>query len=52
MSETMLDIYPVGGESHLEDVPRLLDGIRIHAISQREGRLDELFREMTKGVAA
>lgn len=52
VSETMIDIYPVGGVNHLEDVSRLLDGIRIHAISQREGRLDELFREMTKGVAA
>ncbi|MEJ2086736.1 MAG: ATP-binding cassette domain-containing protein [Acidobacteriota bacterium] len=51
-ADTMLDIYPVGGENKLDDLLRLLEGTEIHGVQLQEGRLDELFREITKGIAA
>jgi ABC-2 type transport system ATP-binding protein len=47
-----LDIYPRGGENHLSELAPLLEGLDVQGVNLREGRLDELFREVTKGVAA
>ena len=51
-ADTMLDIYPTDGENRLDDLLSLLAGTEIHAVHLQEGRLDELFREITKGIAA
>jgi len=51
-ADTMLDIYPIRGENRLDDLLRLLEGTEIHGVQLQEGRLDELFREITKGIAA
>ena len=50
--ERLLDVYPESGETHLAELPKLLEGFEINGIHQREGSLDEVFREVTKGVAA
>ena len=52
VSDNLLDLYPCDGTSHLAELPELLRGVEILSIDQREGRLDEVFRELTKGVAA
>jgi len=52
VAESRIDVYPVGGESHLAEVARLLADFEIVSIQQQEGRLDETFRQLTKGVAA
>ncbi len=51
-ADTMLDIYPTNGENRLDDLLSLLADTEIHAVHLQEGRLDELFREITKGIAA
>ena len=51
-SEHHLDVYPRGGKNHLSELAPLLEGLEVQGVSLREGRLDELFREVTKGVAA
>ncbi len=51
-SENTLDVYPVGGENRLDEVIAKLQGRALHSIRLQEGRLDDLFREITKGVAA
>lgn len=54
-SDHDLDIYPRGGENRLADVlqaVRGLEGVEIHGVRLQEGRLDDLFRSVTKGVAA
>ena len=52
LSETSLALYPRDGENHLPSLLGVLDGVEIRDISLREGRLDELFRSLTRGVAA
>ncbi len=52
VSDSTVDFYPGDGQSHLAELLQSIDGIQIRDISLREGRLDELFRELTKGVAA
>ena len=51
-SDTMLDVYPQGGENHLDDLMELVKGLEIHGVHLQEGRFDELFREITRGIAA
>lgn len=51
-SDRALDVYPQRGQSHLEELPRLIEGIEVSSVHQREGRLDEVFRNLTRGVAA
>ncbi len=51
-ADTMLDIYPTNGENRLDDLLGLLADTEIHSVHLQEGRLDELFREITKGIAA
>jgi len=51
-ADTMLDVYPTDGENRLDDLMSLLGGTEIHSVHLQEGRLDELFREITKGIAA
>lgn len=51
-SDTMLDIYPRGGENHLEELMEMVSGIEVHGVHLQEGRFDEYFREITRGIAA
>jgi ABC-2 type transport system ATP-binding protein len=51
-SDTMLDVYPQSGENHLDDLMELVSGLEIHGVHLQEGRFDELFREITRGIAA
>lgn len=51
-AETMLDVYPRDGENHLDELMALLAGLEIHGVHLQEGRFDELFREITRGIAA
>lgn len=51
-SDTMLDVYPRGGENHLDDLMEVAAGIDIHSVHLQEGRFDEYFREITEGIAA
>jgi ABC-2 type transport system ATP-binding protein len=51
-SDTMLDVYPRGGENHLDDLMELATGTEIHSVHLQEGRFDEYFRAITKGIAA
>ncbi len=52
LSETTLDIYPQHGENHLGALMELTAGLEIHSIHLQEGRLNELFRDLTRGVEA
>jgi len=52
LSETTIDIYPQSGENHLGALMELTAGLEIHSIHLQEGRLNELFRDITRGVEA
>lgn len=51
-SPGVLDVHPVAGENHLSEVLALAEGHAIESVHLEEGRLDDLFRELTQGVAA
>jgi ABC-2 type transport system ATP-binding protein len=51
-ADTMLDVYPRDGENHLEDLMELASGIELHSVHLQEGRFDEYFRQITRGIAA
>ena len=50
-SDVMLDIYPKEGENHLAELLDSLDGVPLQGVHLQEGRLDELFRQVTEGVS-
>ena len=52
LSETTLDVYPHRGENYLGELMEVTSGLEIHSIHLQEGRLNELFREITRGVEA
>jgi len=45
------DVYPVSGENHLLDLLGLVKELPLQDVHLQEGRLDDLFREVTEGVA-
>ena len=51
-ADTMLDVYPVDGENHLDELMAAVAGSEIHSVHLQEGRFDEYFREITRGIAA
>jgi ABC-2 type transport system ATP-binding protein len=51
-ADTMLDVYPRSGGNHLDELMELVSGIEIHSVHLQEGRFDEYFREITRGIAA
>jgi ABC-2 type transport system ATP-binding protein len=51
-ADTMLDIYPREGENRLDDLIGVAGDIEIHSVHLQEGRFDEFFREITRGIAA
>ena len=50
-SASALDIYPEGGDNHLMDVLDLVQGAPIQDVRLQEGRLEDLFRNVTEGLA-
>lgn len=52
LSETTIDVYPQHGENHLGEMMELTANLEIHSIHLQEGRLNELFRDITRGVEA
>ncbi|HVR28576.1 MAG TPA: ATP-binding cassette domain-containing protein [Thermoanaerobaculia bacterium] len=51
-AERTLEIHPTAGANALIELPACLAGIEVAGLHQREGRLDDVFRAVTKGVAA
>ncbi len=51
-AEGMLDVYPRQGQNHLSDLMELAAGLEVHGVHLQEGRFDEYFRQLTRGVAA
>ncbi len=49
-SASSVDIFPAGGENHLVDVLDLIKDVPIQDVHLQEGRLDDLFRNVTEGV--
>ena len=49
---THLFIYPNDGQSHLSDLMDHLEKVGVQGLTVQEGRLEELFREITQGVCA
>lgn len=50
-TETRLEIYPKDQGSHLADLLPLLDGVEVQSVTVQEGRLEDLFRDITEGVS-
>jgi len=51
-SEHTYDVYPLDGKNHLKDLSELTNGEPVHSIHLQEGRLDDVFRNLTQGVCA
>jgi ABC-2 type transport system ATP-binding protein len=52
IDDRVLEVHPTPGGSALLELPRCLAGVDVVGLHQREGRLDDVFRAVTKGVAA
>ncbi len=50
-SASAIDIYPEGGDNHLMKVLDFVEGSEIQDIRLQEGRLEDLFRNVTEGLA-
>ncbi len=50
-SSSTMDIYPEGGGNHLMDVLDTVQDAPIQDVRLQEGRLEDLFRKMTEGLA-
>jgi ABC-2 type transport system ATP-binding protein len=51
-TETRFEMIPKDRANHLSDLMAILHGQKLNSIVVQEGRLDELFRELTSGVCA
>ncbi len=52
LADGEVEAEPAGGENRLNDVLAAVGEHRVTDVRVREGRLDELFRDVTRGVAA
>jgi ABC-2 type transport system ATP-binding protein len=50
--DRVLEVEPKAGANALLELPRCLAGVEVVGLHQREGRLDDVFRAVTRGVAA
>lgn len=50
-SDTVIDIYPKNGENHLAELLDEVKDVPLQGVHLQEGRLDELFRQVTEGVS-
>jgi ABC-2 type transport system ATP-binding protein len=48
---TRADVYPVGGANHLADLLAVVKDEPVQSVHLQEGRLTELFRKVTEGIA-
>lgn len=46
-----VDVYPKGGENHLADLLRVVKDEPVQSVHLQEGRLADLFRKVTEGIA-
>jgi len=46
------DVFPADGGNHLQDLSELIEGTSVRSIHLHEGRLEEVFRNLTEGVCA
>ena len=46
-----LSIHPADQRSHLSEILTLAEGVPLEAVHQQEGRLDQLFRDLTQGAS-
>lgn len=51
-TDTRFEMFPADRTNHLAELMQLLDGHKLKSIVVQEGRLDELFRDLTQGVCA
>jgi len=51
-SSTSIEIVPADGQNHLREVLEMVRGADLSGVEVVEGRLTDLFRDVTKGVAA
>lgn len=51
-TETRFEMIPNDRTNHLTELMALLEGHKLKSMVVQEGRLDELFRELTQGVCA
>ena len=51
-TETRFEVYPTDQNSHLAELMPLLEDVQVESIIVQEGRLEDLFRQVTKGVHA
>ena len=50
--ENTLEVVPGDGRNHLSELNAIVDGSQIRSVRLLEGRLEEVFRNMTQGVCA
>ncbi len=51
-TETRFEVFPTDQNSHLAELMPLLEDVQVESIIVQEGRLEDLFRMITKGVHA
>jgi len=51
-TETRFEVYPTDQNNHLAELMPLLEDVQVESIIVQEGRLEDLFRLVTKGVHA
>nr|XP_061800905.1 nod factor export ATP-binding protein I-like [Nerophis lumbriciformis] len=51
-SELRWEVYPQNGGNHLAELQALLHGEAVESVHLQEGRLDDLFRELTRGATS
>ena len=51
-TDTRFEVFPKDQASHLADLMPLLEGVGIEGITVQEGRLEDLFRDITEGACA
>jgi hypothetical protein len=52
LEDGRLEIRPRAGENRLAEILSAIEDQEVRDVRVREGRLEDLFREVTKGVAA
>ena len=50
-SPSRADVFPVGGKNHLADLLAVVKDEPVQTVQLQEGRLTELFRKVTEGIA-
>ena len=51
VADSEITVHPKFGESRLAEILEMADGTGLESVEQHEGRLDDLFRQVTQGVS-